>query len=176
MKMIPRTSIEEANKHLNLLHKRVADLEKTVKEQHEALVAKDDFLQSKVSDISSAKDEEIQGLQQKLQESERTVSVLQKQMEEKDQELSMLRFKFDNLKTLLAHKTNVRHLLKAMEETEAKVLGTTHDSPHRSRQDDPYTPNGFNSESQSDHTDNDIKSRRKGSGKSQKPKGKEFYL
>ncbi|KAK7495052.1 hypothetical protein BaRGS_00013692 [Batillaria attramentaria] len=173
--MIPRTSIEEANKHLNLLHSRVADLEKTVKEQHEALIAKDEFLQNKVSELSAAKDEEIVGLQQKLDESERTVTVLKKQMEEKDQELAKLHYKFNNLKTLLAHKTNVRHLLKAMEEAEAKVMGMLLDAPLHGSPSDTVTPNGFG-EPHAEYTDNDIKSRRRGSGKSQKPPGKEFYL
>lgn len=172
--MIPRTSIDEANKHLNLLHKRVADLEKTVKEQHEALIAKDEFLQNKVMEITAAKDEEIQGLRKELHESERTVTVLQKQLEEKNQELERVHYKFDNVKTLLAHKTNVRHLLKAMEEAESKVVGTLRDSPVHGRADS-FTPNGLNEQS-SEYTNSDVRSKRKGSGKSQKPPGKEFYL
>lgn len=120
--MIPRTSIEEANKHLVLLHKRVTELEKTVKEQHEALIAKDQFLQTKVTEISSAKNAELDELRLKLSDGERTMFVLQQQMEQKNRALEILQRNYSNLKSLLLHKTNVRLLLKAMEETEGRLI------------------------------------------------------
>lgn len=174
--MIPRTSIDEANKHLNMLHKRVEELEKTVKEQHEALIAKDEFLQTKVSDVSSAKDEEIHALQHRLRESERTITVLQKQLEEKEQEILKANYKFNNVKTLLAHKNNVRHLLRAMDEAEAKVVGVVDKLVDHRSPAEMFTSNGFN-EHTPDYANSDIKPKRKGSGKNQsKPPGKEFYL
>lgn len=122
--MIPRTSIEEANKHLNMLHKRVAELEKTIEEQQDMLISKDKLLQTKVSEISSAKDKEIDGLRLKLLESEQTVSALQKHIGQKDKEISLMQRNFNRLKAILAHKASVRHLLKLMDEAEIGVVET----------------------------------------------------
>ncbi|KAK7099762.1 vimentin-type intermediate filament-associated coiled-coil protein-like [Littorina saxatilis] len=187
--MIPRTSIDEANKHLSLLHTRVSGLEKTVAEQHDALVAKDEHLQSKLAEISSAKDAEIEGLRRKLHETERTVYLLQQQVQHKDHEIETLQHKFGSLETLLSHRTSVQHLLHAMKEAEKNIREVDHSrgspppDPHAHSKDPPM--NGVNGvlsspESHTDHKADHPTKRgsayKKGQGKSKKGTGKEFYL
>ncbi|GIY59749.1 uncharacterized protein CEXT_351101 [Caerostris extrusa] len=50
-----RTSIKEANDHLQLLHERVMELESTTQEQSEALKKKEELLQATIRDITDLK-------------------------------------------------------------------------------------------------------------------------
>ena len=65
MAMIPRTSIDEANKHLNLLHTRVTYLEDKVADQHTALQTKEELFQQRIQEVLVAKDKEIETVHQK---------------------------------------------------------------------------------------------------------------
>ncbi|KAI8787552.1 vimentin-type intermediate filament-associated coiled-coil protein [Biomphalaria glabrata] len=120
--MIPRTSIDEANRHLQQLHHRVNGLEKTVHEQHENLLAKDKLLQHKISELSSAKDKEIEILINKLRASERTVSVLQEELERKNHHILALQHSHAKLRRLLNFKDDVQDLLKTMEDAEENLV------------------------------------------------------
>ncbi|GFO03270.1 vimentin-type intermediate filament-associated coiled-coil protein [Plakobranchus ocellatus] len=119
--MIPRTSIEEANRHLQQLHERVNHLETTVKEQNDNLIAKDKLLQIRVSELASTKDKEIEGLANKLLASERTVSVLQEELERKNQQILALQHSHSKLRRLLNFKDDVKDLLKTMEDAEENL-------------------------------------------------------
>ncbi|KAK3784497.1 hypothetical protein RRG08_004680 [Elysia crispata] len=119
--MIPRTSIEEANRHLQQLHERVNHLETTVKEQNENLIAKDKLLHIRVSELGSTKDKEIEGLANKLLASERTVSVLQEELERKNQQIVALQHSHSKLRRLLNFKDDIKDLLKTMEDAEENL-------------------------------------------------------
>lgn len=119
--MIPRTSIDEANRHLQQLHHRVQDLEVTVHNQHEALQSKDTLLQQRLNEISSAKDQEIEGLSEKLMASERTVSILQEELERKNQQILALQHGMSRLKRVLNFKDDVKDLLKTIEDAEENL-------------------------------------------------------
>lgn len=186
--MIPRTSIEEANKHLNLLHSRVNELEKTVTEQHDALVAKDEHLQSKIAEISTSKNAEIESLRRKLHETEQTVFLLQQQVQRKDEVIATLHHNFGVVETLLNHRVSVQHLLKAMKEAEKNIreVDTSGESPSPGSvkvYSKDSVPNGFNGALSSSelHTEqkNDQQGKagdKRGQGKSKRLGGKEFYL
>ncbi|XP_035829472.1 uncharacterized protein LOC118479025 [Aplysia californica] len=120
--MIPRTSIDEANRHLQQLHKRLHELEVTVHTQHEALAAKDKFLQKRVTEISTAKDKEIEGLSKKLLASERTVSVLQEELERKNQQIFALQHSHSKIRRLLNFKDDLSDLLRTMEDAEDNLI------------------------------------------------------
>lgn len=120
--MIPRTSIDEANRHLQQLHKRVHDLEVTVQDQREALVNKDTQLHHRLTEISSIKEKEIEGLANKLLASERTVSVLQEELERKNQQILALQHSHSRLRRLLNFKDDIQDLLKTMEDAEGNLV------------------------------------------------------
>lgn len=119
--MIPRTSIEEANKHLQQLHERVNHLETTVKEQSENLIAKDKLLHIRVTELGSAKDKEMEVLTNKLIASERTMSILQEELERKNQQIIALQQSHSTLRRLLNFKDDIKDLLKTMEDAEENL-------------------------------------------------------
>ena len=185
--MIPRTSIEEANKHLNLLHSRVNELEKTVTEQRDALIAKDEHLQSKITEISSAKNTEIESLQRKLHETEQTVFLLQQQVQRKDEVIATLQHNFGIVETLLNHRVSVQNLLKAMREAEKNIrevdISGESPSPGSLVHNKDSVPNGFNGALSSSELYTEQKNDphgkggdKRGLGKSKRLGGKEFYL
>ena len=116
--MIPRTSIDEANRHLMALHKRVAELEHTVKDQHEALVAKDDFLKAKLHEVVVSKDQELKRLTEKLASAEKTVDIIQEQLRQKHQQVASLQRSCRQLQNLVMFKSTLKNLLKKMETAE----------------------------------------------------------
>ncbi|XP_059149486.1 vimentin-type intermediate filament-associated coiled-coil protein-like [Physella acuta] len=119
--MIPRTSIDEANKHLKQLHHRVFDLEKTVHEQNDTLQSKDRAFQNKISELTITKDKEIEILVNKLLASERTVSILQEELERKNHQISALQHSHSKLRRLLNFKDDIQDLLKTMEDAEENL-------------------------------------------------------
>lgn len=119
--MIPRTSIDEANRHLQQLHKRVHDLEITIQDQQEALITKDKLLQNRLAEVSLIKEREIEGLANKLLASERTVSVLQEELERKNQQILALQQSHARLRRLINFKDDIKDLLKTMEDAEENL-------------------------------------------------------
>lgn len=63
--MISRSGIEEANKHIQALNARIQELEGIVKEQKDAMVAKDSFIQTKIQELM-AQDRRIKDLTNSL--------------------------------------------------------------------------------------------------------------
>ena len=63
--MISRSGIEEANKHIQALNARIQELEGIVKEQKDAMVAKDSFIQTKIQELM-AQDRKIKDLSNSL--------------------------------------------------------------------------------------------------------------
>jgi uncharacterized coiled-coil protein SlyX len=105
--MLNRTSIEEANKHLQALYSRVSELESTVQEQQSALSAKDSFIQTKIKELSH-QDLAIKDLRNKLEERDVEVSknneiitILQKELLAKNAQLDILKQKCKALSDLM---------------------------------------------------------------------------
>ncbi|XP_067678533.1 vimentin-type intermediate filament-associated coiled-coil protein-like [Haliotis asinina] len=116
--MIPRTSIDEANRHLLALHKRVNELENTVKEQNDALHAKDELLKTKVSEIEAAKKRELAKLSEKLVSTEKTVEIIQEQLRQKHQQVAILQRSCRLMQNLVSFKHNVKDLLSCIDDAE----------------------------------------------------------
>lgn len=63
--MISRSGIEEANKHIQALNGRIHELENIAKEQHNAMTAKDSFIQTKIQELMT-QDRKIKELSERL--------------------------------------------------------------------------------------------------------------
>lgn len=105
--MLNRTSIEEANKHLQALYSRVNELEGIVQEQKNALSAKDSFIQTKIQELSH-QDVVIKDLKNKLEESNQevsksneTINNLQKELHVKNAQMDILKQKSKALNDLM---------------------------------------------------------------------------
>lgn len=112
--MISRTNIEEANKHLNALTKKIQQLEFTVQDQHDALLTKDAFLACSVEEITSAKDSEITQLSDKLAATEDTVKLLKEHLKQKDRRLKDLEDKCHILDGILLFQPSIQSLCESM--------------------------------------------------------------
>lgn len=116
MKMLNRTSIEEANKHLQALYGRVSQLESVVQEQHDALLAKDIFIQTKIDELRQ-QDFIIQEMKHKIEEQDQElnqkdekIEYLEKDLSSKSMQISALRDKstaFCDIMNLLPHLKSV---------------------------------------------------------------------
>ncbi|UYV62315.1 hypothetical protein LAZ67_2000087 [Cordylochernes scorpioides] len=84
-----QTSIKEANNHLQLLHNKVKELEKIVKEQAELLIKKDEVIQNQILEITNLKDHEIE-LQQINKFQEDKITKLEASLSEKDAQYEQL--------------------------------------------------------------------------------------
>lgn len=63
--MISRSGIEEANRHIQALNGRIHELENIVKEQQNAMTAKDSFIQTKIQELMT-QDRKIKELSERL--------------------------------------------------------------------------------------------------------------
>ena len=88
-----KSSIKEANEHLQALYQRVSELETTVKEQAESLMKRDEDAQRSIDDLTRAKDREINELRKSLEASEGHVQSLLGSCREKDTLISHLQYK-----------------------------------------------------------------------------------
>ena len=106
--MVSRTGIEEANKHIQALNGRIYELENIAKEQHNALIAKDSFIQTKIQELM-AQDRKIKELSERLNSAYKEVkdqsfkiSSLESDISEKDLHILKLEEQNDKMKTLLS--------------------------------------------------------------------------
>lgn len=124
--MLNKTSIEEANKHLQALYSRVSELENVVEEQRSSLVSKDSFIQTKVKELSQ-QDLVIEDLQQKLEKKERdlietnaSVSRLQEELSAKNLQISTLKQKSKMLSDLVNLLPDLRSYMSKVENIAVK--------------------------------------------------------
>ncbi|GAB6029729.1 hypothetical protein CHUAL_005448 [Chamberlinius hualienensis] len=109
-----RTMIKEANDHLQLLHQRVMELEKTVQEQAEALMKKDELMQQKLGELSEMKDAVIADLKQTVTTYDQRVKKLEQQCRESNHLLEMLNQKYLNVEELDVYIPTLEKLLLSM--------------------------------------------------------------
>lgn len=117
-----RTSIKEANDHLQLLHERVMELENTTKEQTEALKKKDEILQSTIRDITDLKDAEIHDLANIIDQLRDRVKKLEHLLREKDQQIELLNHRCSIAEDVASYTPAVEKLLSAMKKLPNKTL------------------------------------------------------
>lgn len=119
--MLNRTSIEEANRHLQALYGRISELEAIAQEQHDALLAKDSFIQIKIHELSH-QDVIIQDLRNQLQERDKLLSVKNKEIEQlndhleaKNKELSILKQRNEALNDFMKLSTDLKSVMTKLD-------------------------------------------------------------
>lgn len=117
-----RTSIKEANDHLQLLHQRVMDLENTTREQSEALKKKDELLQTTIRDITDLKDAEIHDLATIIDQLRDRVKKLEHLLREKDQQIELLNHRCSIAEDVASYTPTVEKLLSAMKKLPYKSV------------------------------------------------------
>ncbi|KAK2874487.1 hypothetical protein QQF64_003508 [Cirrhinus molitorella] len=117
--------IREANAHLAALHRRVTDLEqrleeaeKTVREQAESLIRKDEQLRATTQEITEAKDKEIFFLHEKLCQSEESIHKLNQTIKEKDSLIGQLQHRCQLLDNICKSRPLLDSMLAQMAEAE----------------------------------------------------------
>lgn len=100
MLKLNRTTIEEANKHLEALHSRVIELETVIQDQHEALLAKDAFIQTKIQELSK-QDGVIQDLRDKLEAHEKQIVKKDARISELERDLNVRNLEISAVKPKL---------------------------------------------------------------------------
>lgn len=88
-----RTNIEEANKHLQLLHQRVVDLEKLVEQRQEELDTRNTQIHHQLQRATVEKDAQIEELNKKVKILESMLHVSQITVRENEQTISVLESK-----------------------------------------------------------------------------------
>lgn len=118
-----RSSIKEANDHLQLLHVKVAELERTVQEQAEALIKKDEAMQARIRDVGDAKDARIAELEAQLVVAEERLRKHEELLRERDMQLELLSHRYALVDEVAAYTPVVEKLLAAMRRLPAKTPG-----------------------------------------------------
>lgn len=126
-----RSSIKEANDHLQLLHVKVAELERTVQEQAEALIKKDEAMQTRIRDVGDAKDARIAELEAQLVVAEDRLRKHEELLRERDMQLELLSHRYALVDEVAAYTPVVDKLLAAMRRLPAKT--PSRQAPQRSR-------------------------------------------
>ena len=105
--MVSRSGIEEANRHIQALNGRIYELENIAKEQHNALIAKDVFIQTKIQELMT-QDRKIKELSDRLNSAYEEIknqsfkiSSLESDLSEKDLHILKLEENKDKTKTLI---------------------------------------------------------------------------
>lgn len=119
--MVTRVSIEEANRHLQALHKRVQELESVVSEQHDALLAKDEHLKAKVAEISSARDADAKAYHARLEECHTKIIRLEDDLNAKNNQIDSLQKNCRVLHRLVLFKTGLKDLMRCIEDGESEL-------------------------------------------------------
>lgn len=118
--MLNRTSIEEANKHLQALYSRVSQLESVVQEQHDALLAKDLFIQTKIEELSK-QDFIIQELKHSIEEQDQELSQKNENIEYLEKDLSSKSMQISALKKESTALSDIMRLLPDLKSFMSKI-------------------------------------------------------
>ncbi|KAG8183048.1 hypothetical protein JTE90_018094 [Oedothorax gibbosus] len=117
-----RTSIKEANDHLQLLHERVMELESTTQQQSLALKDKDELLTTTVRGITELKDTEIQSLSTVIDQLRDRIKKLEHLLREKDQQIETLNHRCSLAEDVASYTPTVEKLLIAMKKLPYKSI------------------------------------------------------
>lgn len=75
VKMFPRSTIQEANRHLQALYKRVDELEAIISKQHQQQLATESAYKEEISDLNLKHEEDVSLLEQRIQDLENQVKI-----------------------------------------------------------------------------------------------------
>ena len=110
-----RTNIEEANKHLQLLHERITVLEKQLKEKDQEAETNGSRVAEKLQAVTREKDGVIRELTQKIKTLESRVHVSQIVIKENEQTISALEKKAKKYEELCQFAPVLRNMLSVCE-------------------------------------------------------------
>ena len=108
-----RTNIEEANKHLQMLHNRISELEQTIESQADTILA----LQTKeeeLVELSKYKETENLELKKRLEVSNQQLRDLLQQNEQKDMAIRSLKGKCKHVAEIVSYQHMLQNLVSSM--------------------------------------------------------------
>ncbi|XP_006826047.1 vimentin-type intermediate filament-associated coiled-coil protein-like [Saccoglossus kowalevskii] len=114
-----RSTIREANDHLQALYTKVNELEHTIKEQAESMINKDVQMQNKLKEVASGKNKEINELRRTLESSEAHMQRMLATNREKDALIAHLQQRCQVLDELCLSKPILEKLVAAMTKAES---------------------------------------------------------
>lgn len=120
-----RSMIKEANDHLQLLHQKVMELEKTVQEQAEALIKKDEYMQTKLRELMEMKDAHILEHKRTLESYEQRMQKLEQQCRDKDAQLEAMTQKCISVDELDTFVPALEKLLASLKKLSTKNVTTS---------------------------------------------------
>lgn len=115
VKMFPRSTIQEANRHLQALYKRVDELEAIISKQHQQQLATESAYKEEISDLNLKHEEDVSLLEQRIQDLENQVDTLSDTIHQKDSYIDKLACQCQQLETILGYQSSLRELLHTME-------------------------------------------------------------
>ncbi|XP_033115060.1 uncharacterized protein LOC117115399 [Anneissia japonica] len=97
-----KSSIKEANEHFQALYKRIDELEKTVKDQAEAIIRRDEDEQQRMNDVANRHKNEVEKLNTNIKTSEKKIEILSRNLQEKNAMVTTLQYKCRMINELCA--------------------------------------------------------------------------
>ncbi|XP_071954289.1 vimentin-type intermediate filament-associated coiled-coil protein-like [Antedon mediterranea] len=97
-----KSSIKEANEHFQALYNRISELEKTVKDQAEAIIKRDDEEQQRMNAVTQKHQEEVTKLTTNLETAEKKIEILSRNLQEKSAVTTTLQYKCQIITDLCA--------------------------------------------------------------------------
>uniref|UniRef100_A0A0X3PEF3 Vimentin-type intermediate filament-associated coiled-coil protein n=1 Tax=Schistocephalus solidus TaxID=70667 RepID=A0A0X3PEF3_SCHSO len=125
-----KTTIEEANKHLNALSKRIEELEAALEEQKAEMERREVIYTESVKELHELRDQETATLSAKVKEYGSTIRCLESDLRRRDTELNILRQRCRILDEILRYKASLAKLTITLEQAEQyskSVYRTTQD-------------------------------------------------
>nr|VZI37092.1 unnamed protein product [Spirometra erinaceieuropaei] len=125
-----KTNIEEANKHLDALAKRIEELEAALEEQKAEMERRDEVYTQSVKELHQLRDQETASLSAKVKEYGSTIRCLESDIKRRDAELNILRQRCRMLDEIMRYKASLAKLTITLEQAEQyskSVYRTTQD-------------------------------------------------
>lgn len=132
--MISRSGIEEANKHIQALNGRIHELENIIKEQKDAMTAKDSFIQTKIQELM-AQDRKIKDLSNSLKAAREEIInqdlkivALKGDISAMDLQILNLQRHNDKMKDLVCFIPDLNAIIEKINAAHKEIIGDTIDS------------------------------------------------
>ncbi|VDK35689.1 unnamed protein product [Taenia asiatica] len=113
-----KSNIEEANKHLAAMAERIKELEKTVEDQKQEILEKDERAALYVKQLSDNHHNEVAELKSKIKDHLSTIRTLQSDVKRRDSELNILRQRARMLDEVMRYKASLAKLTITLEQAE----------------------------------------------------------
>ncbi|VDO11028.1 unnamed protein product [Rodentolepis nana] len=113
-----KTNIEEANKHLSAMAKRIEELEKIVEDQKKELAEKEELSAQCIKQYTDNHYAEVGNLNAKIKDQASTIRTLQGDLKRRDTELNVLRQRARMLDEVMRYKASLAKLTITLEQAE----------------------------------------------------------